>query len=353
MRARRIGVPLLCAALVAVVGATSSGAQASARASTAQPPRAWAHVTYISGASIYLDAGTRAGLKEGSRLEVVRGNAVIAELAVAYVSSTRSSCIVVTSSSAVAVGDSARFTPIVAVVAQAAREAAPTDSARARAEVRAGARASARPIRGRLGVRYLSLQQAGEGVTSTLTQPAFDIRLDGRNIGGTPFGLVVDVRDNPGGYDTNAQYVAGRFARDRRPYMRVRKRSGPERGQFGPRIDWYVAPTGDRQFTGPIALLTSYATQSAGETFCLAMRERDDVVSIGDTTAGAFSDAILREAGNGWAYTISVGDYRAADGLSYEGIGLAPDREVPGSAADLEAGHDLALEAAIAELGPL
>ncbi len=194
MRARRIGVPLLCAALVAVVGATSSGAQASARASTAQPPRAWAHVTYISGASIYLDAGTRAGLKEGSRLEVVRGNAVIAELAVAYVSSTRSSCIVVTSSSAVAVGDSARFTPIVAVVAQAAREAAPTDSARARAEVRAGARASARPIRGRLGVRYLSLQQAGEGATSTLTQPAFDIRLDGRNIGGTPFGLVVDVR---------------------------------------------------------------------------------------------------------------------------------------------------------------
>lgn len=189
MRARRIGAPLLCAVLAAVAGATSSGAQASA-----QPPRAWAHVTYISGASIYLDAGTRAGLKEGSRLEVVRGNAVIAELAVAYVSSTRASCTVVTSSAAVAVGDSARFTPIVAVVAQAAREAAPTDSARARAEVRAGTRASARPIRGRLGVRYLSLQQAGEGAVSTLTQPAFDIRLDGRNIGGTPFGLVVDVR---------------------------------------------------------------------------------------------------------------------------------------------------------------
>lgn len=166
-------------------------------------------------------------------------------------------------------------------------------------------------------------------------------------------GMVIDVRDNPGGYDTNAQYVAGRFASDRRHYMHVRKRSGPGREQFGAPIDWYVAPTGDRQFTGPIALLTSRATQSAGETFCLAMRERDGLVSIGDTTAGAFSDAILREAGNGWAYTISVGDYRAADGLSYEGIGLAPDLVQPSTAADLEAGHDREIEAAIAALEPL
>jgi carboxyl-terminal processing protease len=163
-------------------------------------------------------------------------------------------------------------------------------------------------------------------------------------------GLVVDVRDNPGGYDTNAQYVAGRFARERRPYMSVRKRSGPGREDFAPPIVWHVAPTGDRQFTGPIALLTSHATQSAGETFGLAMRERDDLVALGTTTAGAFSDAILREAGNGWAYTISVGDYRAADGRSYEGIGLAPDVEVESTVDDLDAGRDRVLEAAITEL---
>lgn len=166
-------------------------------------------------------------------------------------------------------------------------------------------------------------------------------------------GLVVDVRDDPGGYDTNAQYVAGRFARERRPYMSVRKRSGPARDDFGPTIVWHVAPTGDRQFTGPIALLTTHATQSAGETFSLAMRERDDLVTVGTTTAGAFSDAILREAGNGWAYTISVGDYRAADGRSYEGIGLAPDVEVANTARDLDAGRDRVLEAAIAELEAL
>lgn len=160
------------------------------RPATAQPRAGWAHVTYISGPSIYLDAGTRAGLKEGSRLEVVRGNNVIAELVVAYVSSTRSSCTVTTSSLPVAVGDSARFTPVREVIAQARRESPGADSVRRTAK----SRATPNPIRGRLGVRYLAMQQDGGGASSTLTQPAFDLRLDGHNVNGTPFGLMVDVR---------------------------------------------------------------------------------------------------------------------------------------------------------------
>ena len=40
-------------------------------------------------------------------------------------------------------------------------------------------------------------------------------------------GLVIDIRDNPGGNDAAAQYVAGRFAAERKLYMNVRKKSGP------------------------------------------------------------------------------------------------------------------------------
>lgn len=162
-----------------------------AATTTPQERAGWAHVTYISGPSIYLDAGTRAGLKEGSRLEVVRGHNVIAELLVAYVSSTRSSCTVVSSSSPVAIGDSARFTPVRAVIAQAER-ARPTSTDSTQRRV--ASRPAARPIRGRIGVRYLVMQQDGGGASTTLTQPAFDIRLDGHNINGSPFGLMVDVR---------------------------------------------------------------------------------------------------------------------------------------------------------------
>ena len=163
-------------------------------------------------------------------------------------------------------------------------------------------------------------------------------------------GLIVDIRDNPGGFDPLAQYVAGRFADARRLYMTVRKRSGPDAGDFTAPIDWYVAPSGGSQYTKPIAVLTSYQTESAGETFLLAMDTLPHVTRIGRTTGGALSDNILREAGNGWAYTISVGDYRDANGTSYEGVGIAPDVAVDGSYEAIRAGVDTVLEAADAYL---
>jgi len=153
--------------------------------------RAWARVTYLSGPSVYLDAGTKAGLVAGSRLEVVRDHAVVAELVVAYVSSTRSSCTIASATSTVRIGDSARFTPT-GIVARGTGETTSSDSAPARLAQRQ--RSTSRPVRGRIGVRYLTMRQEGGGAASTLTQPAFDIRLDGRNVGGTPFGVSVDVR---------------------------------------------------------------------------------------------------------------------------------------------------------------
>ena len=162
--------------------------------------------------------------------------------------------------------------------------------------------------------------------------------------------MVLDIRDNPGGFDPLAQYVAGRFASERALYMTVRKRVGPGHDELGEPVEWYVEPSDDRRFTKPIALLTTYATQSAAETFALALRRRAELVQIGGTTAGAFSDNIMREAGNGWSYTISVGDYRDHLGDSYEGIGLAPDIALENTLADLEARRDPTLERAIAEL---
>ena len=147
-------------------------------------------MTYISGPAVYLDVGTKGGLREGTRLEVVRGSTVIAELAVAYVSSSRSSCTVVTSTAQVVIGDSARFTPVPEVLAQVKQAAAD----RAGTEPRRATRRASSPIRGRFGVRYLTMEQGGGGATSTLTQPAFDLRLDGHHINGSPFGLTIDVR---------------------------------------------------------------------------------------------------------------------------------------------------------------
>ncbi len=163
-------------------------------------------------------------------------------------------------------------------------------------------------------------------------------------------GLILDIRDNPGGHDAVAQYVAGRFAADRHLYMTVRKKSGPGPNDFSQAIPWYVEPTGGTRYTKPIVLLTSRWTGSAGETFTLAMDELPHVTLLGDHTSGGFSDNIARELPNGWFCFMSIGDYRAADGQSYEGIGVAPDIRLVNTKDDILAGRDRALEQAAERL---
>lgn len=160
-------------------------------------------------------------------------------------------------------------------------------------------------------------------------------------------GLIVDARSIEGGQDRSAQHVAGRFATARKLFMTSRLRNGPKHTDFTSPIQWFVAPTGKSQYTKPVVLLTTRITGSAGESFTLAMRENAQVIHMGDTTYGAFSDNPRRELPNGWIYTISVGDFRGADGKSYESIGIAPQVFIENSKEDIASGKDKVLEKAL------
>ena len=160
-------------------------------------------------------------------------------------------------------------------------------------------------------------------------------------------GIVLDVRGNYGGFDPVSQVMAGRFASERKLFMTSKKKSGPAHTDFGPVTEWYVEPRGRYQYTKSVMLLTSSFTQSTGETFTWAMKQFNHVKSLGDTTAGSYSDNPSTELYNGWIVSLSVGDYRAADGKSYEGIGTAPDILLVNTKQDLLSGKDKTLEKAI------
>lgn len=162
--------------------------------------------------------------------------------------------------------------------------------------------------------------------------------------------IVIDIREHSGGDDRVSQYLAGRFASSKKLFMTTKKRNGPAHTDFDPIIEWYVQPEGSRQFTKPVVLLTSGHSISAAETFTLAMKQHDNVKQVGAQTAGAFSDQVFFEMPNGWFITVSVGDYRAADGTSLEGIGIAPEVEAVSHKSELLIGIDHALEVAMEEL---
>jgi hypothetical protein len=180
----RLGAWLACAACLAVPAARAA-AQDTTHASTA-------HITYVTSSSAYIDAGRLDGLKEGAAVEVLRGGAAVASLKVAYLASHQASCDIVTTSVTLIVGDSVRF-----MASADRRTQLAADSAGGAAWPAEATRGRTGPhthtMRGRLGVRYLEVRPR-DGIGSTLSQPSFDLRLDGAGLAGAPFGIAVDVR---------------------------------------------------------------------------------------------------------------------------------------------------------------
>lgn len=160
-------------------------------------------------------------------------------------------------------------------------------------------------------------------------------------------GIIIDIRNNTGGEDRGGQAMASYFTDQERLYMTNSIKNGPGPDDFTAPMEWYIQPKG-QTLDQPLALLTNRSTVSAGETLALAFRALPQLTSMGDTTTGAFSNAVYRELPNGWLYSLSIGDWRAADGTSYEGVGLPPDIVVPN--AELEQGFDRVIEAAIEAL---
>ncbi len=146
-----------------------------------------ARITYLTDASAYLDAGRVDGLREGGRVEVVRGGAIVGTLRVTYLASHRASCDIVSTAAALAVGDIVRFVPAPpardpSVAAGTPRTAPTPDAGRSRPG-----------LRGRVGVEYFATWQRG-GTTGQLSEPAVQLRLDGPPVGGSALTLAVDVR---------------------------------------------------------------------------------------------------------------------------------------------------------------
>lgn len=134
--------------------------------------------------------------------------------------------------------------------------------------------------------------------------------------------VVFDVSLNFGGFGEVAQAVASRFAtQERFAYSRFVPAEGDDSRQ---RV--MIIPSQRSRFTGPVYLLTSDQTVSAGEEFAMLMRVQDNVVHYGEPTHGSLSDLLPKTLPNGWVLTLSNQIYTMADGVCYEGRGVPPEQ---------------------------
>ena len=153
-------------------------------------------------------------------------------------------------------------------------------------------------------------------------------------------GIIIDIRDNPGGEDDIAITIINRFCDRRRVAFRRKTKIGPGKNDFTPLKTWYLEPQGDVRFTGPIVLLTCDSVFSGGEAFALAIKQLPHVTILGDHTNGIFSYQLEKKLPNGWKYSLSYQVYFSADMVCYEGKGVPVDVELFNKKSDIENGID-------------
>ena len=148
-------------------------------------------------------------------------------------------------------------------------------------------------------------------------------------------GVVLDLRNNPGGLLSSAVEVASFFI-DRGPIVRTR---GPS---FGERI---YNSRGNSFPNVPVAVLVNEGTASGAEIVAGAIQDYGVGVLVGRKTFGkGLIQEIVLQMPDGGVVKLTTGEYLTPKGREVQDVGLTPDIPVP-EGKDRE--EDLDLKAAL------
>ncbi len=174
--------------------------------------------------------------------------------------------------------------------------------------------------------------------------------------------LIVDVRDNGGG-STPVAFIAALMDRPWRWYSEASPMrlavfaNAAERGQSGfsdfrrPMMSWPASvEEADSLFTGRLAILIDAGCHSACEDFSVPFKDNGRAVFVGEATAGSSGQPYYETVEDGMRLAVGTKREYFPDGSRFEGVGVMPDIEVLPTAAELQAGRDPELEAALVAL---
>ena len=131
-------------------------------------------------------------------------------------------------------------------------------------------------------------------------------------------GLIIDLRDNPGGTLQGAIEVADLFL-DNGTIVSTK-------GRFNEANQQFKAHKGDILSGAPIAVLINENSASAAEILAAALRDNQRAVLIGETSFGKGSVQSLIPLGNGnTALKLTTARYYTPLGQSIDGKGITPD----------------------------
>jgi C-terminal processing protease CtpA/Prc len=162
-------------------------------------------------------------------------------------------------------------------------------------------------------------------------------------------GLVLDLRNNPGGLVTTLEYIVGQFFDQPVTAGSMRRRATNK--------PWVIKPRSTDPYRGMLVVLVNSGSGSSSEILARIMQIEGRGVIVGDVSAGAVVTAMRYGHTVGFErkipYTtqISVEDVVMSDGQRLEKVGVIPDHLVLPSGADIAARRDPQMAKALSLVG--
>ncbi|MBI2613286.1 MAG: S41 family peptidase [Candidatus Levybacteria bacterium] len=193
-------------------------------------------------------------------------------------------------------------------------------------------------------VAYIKLSQFGDSTNNDWTAIVNDISLKMQTDKAIK-GLIIDLRNNPGGYLADAVYISSEFLKQGTPVAL-------EENSQGQRHTLPVKRKG-LMYDAQIVVLINKGSASASEIVSGALRDnkvngKSRAILVGETTFGKGTIQQADDLGNGAGLHTTIAKWLTPNGIWVNGAGLKPDMEVKLDEKDLS--RDSQLEKAVLEL---
>ena len=130
-----------------------------------------------------------------------------------------------------------------------------------------------------------------------------------------PDGLVLDLRDNMGGYVNAALSVSSQFLQSGVTVVEIQNRDGTDVKQT----------IGELPNQSPLIVFVNGYTASSAEIVAACLQDYERAVLVGERTFGKGSVQSIHEFDSGGALKFTVARYKSPDGRVIDGTGLEPD----------------------------
>lgn len=183
-------------------------------------------------------------------------------------------------------------------------------------------------------IAYIQLTQFGDLTVEEL-RAALDNLLPEN-----PKGLILDLRNNGGGYVNVCVDVASEFLPEGALVLTEKDGDGSE-------VEYRTTDKGGRALDIPMVVLGNEGTASASEILIGALRYHGRAVFVGMKTYGKGSMQIQPELVNGGAVSVTIARWYTPDGQMIHGVGIEPDIQVEITEEDYDADRDPQLDRAV------